>query len=203
MRANEFINEKLEENKFFNRYLFPLAMATTGTAGLETAKHLDKPSSTGYELEVPTKQVPKMTSVEPKTTPKSAPIQPEPEPIKPLSTKDIIFKVASENGLRGDELAQFLAQCAHESANFSELEENLYYSRRGLRTRFPKLFPNEQLAAAYENKPKLIANYIYANKNGNGNESSGDGYRYRGRGFIHLTGRANYQRVGQIGRAHV
>lgn len=31
-----------------------------------------------------------------------------------------------------------------------------------------------------------------------GNTQPGDGYRYMGRGFIHLTGRENYQRISQV-----
>ena len=31
-----------------------------------------------------------------------------------------------------------------------------------------------------------------------GNTEDGDGYRYMGRGFIHLTGRANYLKIGQL-----
>jgi predicted chitinase len=39
-------------------------------------------------------------------------------------------------------------------------------------------------------------NNYYANNNGNGNANSGDGYRYRGRGYVQLTGKSNYQRLG-------
>ncbi|MBR9835470.1 MAG: glycoside hydrolase family 19 protein, partial [Alphaproteobacteria bacterium] len=39
-------------------------------------------------------------------------------------------------------------------------------------------------------------NRVYADRMGNGSEESGDGYRYRGRGFIQLTGKDNYQKIG-------
>jgi hypothetical protein len=44
--------------------------------------------------------------------------------------------------------------------------------------------------------PKEFFNRYYANSNGNGNEFSGDGYRYRGRGYIQLTGKENYEKIG-------
>ena len=40
-------------------------------------------------------------------------------------------------------------------------------------------------------------NYWYNGVNGNGNYASGDGYTYRGRGYVQLTGRNNYEAVGQ------
>lgn len=89
-------------------------------------------------------------------------------------------------------LAHFLAQCSHESANFTVVYENLNYSAKGLLSIFPKYFTPEQ-AAAYERKPQMIANKVYANRMGNGNEMSGDGYAYRGRGYIQLTGKDNYK----------
>lgn len=92
-------------------------------------------------------------------------------------------------------IAAFIAQCAHESANFTALQENLNYRWQTLRKIFPKYFPTDQKAQEYASKPnkaQAIANLVYANRMGNGPESSGDGYRYRGRGLIQLTGRDNY-----------
>jgi putative chitinase len=92
-------------------------------------------------------------------------------------------------------IAAFVAQCAHESANFTILKENLNYRWQTLRKLFPKYFPNDEIAqeyAARPNKQEAIANRIYANRMGNGPEGSGDGYRYRGRGLIQLTGKENY-----------
>lgn len=91
-----------------------------------------------------------------------------------------------------DRVAAFLAQCGHESADFTRLEENLNYSVDGLHKAFPKRFPTIHSARLYAYNPEKIGNKIYADRMGNGPESSGDGYRYRGRGAIQLTGRANY-----------
>ena len=90
-------------------------------------------------------------------------------------------------------IAAFVAQCAHESANFKILKENLNYRWPSLRKTFPKYFPTDELAQQYEKQPQKIANKVYANRMGNGPESSGDGWRYCGRGLIQLTGKNNYQ----------
>jgi putative chitinase len=92
-------------------------------------------------------------------------------------------------------MAAFIAQCAHESANFAILEENLNYRWQTLRKIFPKYFPTDALAQEYASRPnkaQAIANKVYANRMGNGPEESGDGWKYRGRGLIQLTGRQNY-----------
>ena len=89
-------------------------------------------------------------------------------------------------------VAAFLAQCAHESGGFIFLKENLNYKAASLRKVFPKYFPDDATAAAYANKPEMIANRVYANRMGNGDEASGDGWRFCGRGLIQLTGKNNY-----------
>jgi len=92
-----------------------------------------------------------------------------------------------------ERVAAFLAQCAHESGGFVFLKENLNYKAASLRKVFPKYFPDDGIAAAYANRPEMIANRVYANRMGNSDERSGDGYRYCGRGLIQLTGKTNYQ----------
>lgn len=100
----------------------------------------------------------------------------------------------SEFGIQeGPELAAFVAQCAHESAGFSHLEENLNYStpdRIGLV--FGSSFSSQGECLPYVHNPAALANRVYANRNGNGDEASGDGWRYRGRGLIQISGRSNY-----------
>lgn len=89
-------------------------------------------------------------------------------------------------------VAGFIAQCQHESADFTVLQENLNYSAKGLRGIFGKYFPTDELAKQYERKPEMIANRVYANRMSNGDEASGDGWKFRGRGILQITGRANY-----------
>jgi putative chitinase len=94
-----------------------------------------------------------------------------------------------------ERIAAFLAQCAHESNEFTALKENLNYKPASLRKIFGKYFPTDELAQDYCNRPnkqEAIANRVYASRMGNGDEASGDGFRYCGRGLIQLTGKDNY-----------
>lgn len=102
-------------------------------------------------------------------------------------------KFAINTSLR---LAHFLAQCAHESAEFKAREENLNYSADGLKKIFPKYFP-DNLADSYARQPEKIASRVYGGRMGNGDEASKDGYKYRGRGYIQLTGKDNYSKFAQ------
>lgn len=92
-------------------------------------------------------------------------------------------------------LAHFLAQCSHESAGFTRVEENLNYSAKGLLQVFPKYF-TEESAIKYEHNGIMIASRVYADRMGNRDETSQDGWKFRGRGYIQLTGKDNYQRFG-------
>lgn len=89
-------------------------------------------------------------------------------------------------------LAHFLAQCAHESAGFKVVTENLNYNPDRLMKVFPRHFPTLLSTKAYAHKPEAIACKVYAGRIGNGTEKSGDGWKFRGRGYIQLTGKANY-----------
>lgn len=93
--------------------------------------------------------------------------------------------------------AAFVAQCSHESASFTQVEEGLYYRNpERIRQMWPSRVPSMADAAQLIRNPQKLANHVYANRNGNGDEASGDGWRYRGRGLIQLTGRANYMAAG-------
>lgn len=90
-------------------------------------------------------------------------------------------------------VAGFVAQCRVESANFTTLEESLYYaSPERIRKIFPSRVPDLEVAARLARNPKAMANRVYAGRLGNGDEASGDGWRFRGRGLKQLTGRYNY-----------
>ena len=94
-------------------------------------------------------------------------------------------------------VAHFLSQCAHESANFKRLEENLNYSAKALRAVFGRYFGDapKRDADEYHRQPEMIANYVYMDefrKYKMGNIYDGDGWLFRGRGLKQLTGRDNY-----------
>jgi putative chitinase len=67
------------------------------------------------------------------------------------------------------ELAQFMAQMAHESGDFRYLQE---------------IWGPTSAQKGYEGRKDL------------GNTQPGDGYKFRGRGYVQLTGRANYRAFG-------
>jgi len=91
--------------------------------------------------------------------------------------------------------AAFIGQCAHESGNFTKLEESLNYRPERLMAVWPSRFPDIQTAMKYAHQPQLLANKVYAGRLGNNQE--GDGWKYHGRGLIQLTGRENYERCGK------
>jgi len=93
-------------------------------------------------------------------------------------------------------VAAFLAQCAHESGNFTAIKENLNYKAESLCKVWPRYF-NPSNANDYAHNPEKIANRAYANRMGNGPEESGDGFKFCGRGLIQLTGKDNYSRYAQ------
>jgi putative chitinase len=89
-------------------------------------------------------------------------------------------------------IAAFIAQTAHESAEYRSVRENLNYSAKGLVGTWPSHFTQEK-AAQYARQPEKIANYVYGGHDGNGDEASGDGWRFCGRGYIQVTFRDNYR----------
>jgi putative chitinase len=94
-------------------------------------------------------------------------------------------------------VAAFIAQCAHESANFKFLKENLNYRAESLMKVWPSRFPTIDVARQYAMQPEKIANKVYGGRMGNGPEETGDGWRYAGKGLIQLTGRDNYSRFAE------
>jgi putative chitinase len=100
-------------------------------------------------------------------------------------------------------IAGFMAQCAHESADFTTLEENLNYNEKALNSVFGRYFgAGKEDAKAYARNPEKIANYVYMDKyrskrGAMGNVEDGDGWRFRGRGIKQLTGRNNYTAFGK------
>ena len=116
---------------------------------------------------------------------------------------DALCEILPKYGITTERrVAHFLSQCAHESAGFKRLEENLNYSAKALRSVFGRYFGNPPKADAdeYARNPEMIANRVYNDtfrKYKMGNVEEGDGWRFRGRGLKQLTGRDNYTRFGK------
>lgn len=99
------------------------------------------------------------------------------------------------------ELANLMAQTAHESRNLTRLEESFRYSK-GVsqipvkRMQRPEIQATAEQARrqALQGHPQHLAELMYGGRLGN--DQPGDGYRYRGRGYIQLTGKDNYRQAG-------
>jgi predicted chitinase len=85
------------------------------------------------------------------------------------------------------------------------MNENLHYSGQRLLEVFPGrngLHTIEQANAIAAGGQEAVAEAIYGGDWGKnprhlGNTEPGDGWKFHGRGYVQLTGRANYERIGK------
>lgn len=107
-----------------------------------------------------------------------------------------------------DDLADFLPNILHESMMLERMEESLNYAA----DRLVAVFGTHRITPAQARQfgridgkqaadQRAIANIVYGGEWGRvnlGNVLPGDGWTYRGRSPIQITGRANYERVGEL-----
>jgi predicted chitinase len=145
MRVNEVITEEISRRGFLKGLGAGAALAATGAA-----QAMARPPQNQPPVET--------TGLSMNSIPEHA-----------------LQRAAIHAGIRGVELAQFMAQVRHESADFSRMKEiggkNYFVKRYD-----PRVAPKTA---------KIL-----------GNTHPGDGERYFGRGFIQITGRDNYRMAG-------
>jgi predicted chitinase len=156
--------------------------AAGGLGGFETNdkmyQYFNRPEVVSTQQSVPPqsqKPVQKATPQSQKPVQKATPQSKRPvekKEIQPITKNPQELKLlagAKKAGMSGVELAQFLAQCGHETAGWNRMVEkgSKYYFRK------------------YEFKKIL------------GNKYEGDGAKFKGRGYVQLTGRDNYTRAGR------
>jgi putative chitinase len=103
-------------------------------------------------------------------------------------------------------LAQFLATCSHETGNFTQFAECLYYTHvdQLLKT-WPHRFLSRDDATYYLKKPRELADHVYGYKARHGTPGdlgnrpgTNDAYDMRGGGWIQTTGYANYLNAQKV-----
>ena len=123
--------------------------------------------------------------------------QSTPVPAAKISTNPnakMLMDIAAKYISNPTELAQFMAQCATESGNFSRLVEQ----GDGTRDYFNRKYDAFDLRGRPKppGAPGVRAAKVL------GNTQPGDGERFKGRGFIQVTGRWNYTKASeQLSRA--
>jgi putative chitinase len=100
------------------------------------------------------------------------------------------------------EIANFIAQISHESANLTRMEEGFRYTKGidQIPVRSARREGDVVLEAArkeaLDGKPERLAELMYGGRMGN--NEPGDGFKYRGRGYMQLTGKDNYEAMGKL-----
>jgi len=140
-----------------------------------------------------------VTSGEPSTAPTpAAPTSPKtPSKVSQSGIEGAIKMALAQEGISDEKTQLAIMGNIKKESGFNPTSENLNYSSlERLRTVFPTATKNltDEQASQYLKNPEGLAELVYGGKMGN--SQPGDGFKYRGRGFIQLTGKDNYAKMG-------
>lgn len=177
MRAHEFLSEQQLSELNWRAPVAALGIAGGVAGGMATHNPQPEPQAQVMQVDAPTPATltPLAKAPEKKAVADKKTIAHAQELLQNPNAK-VLYQTAVKAGITGTELAQFMAQCAHETKNFTtrrEIGDTKYFMKK------------------YDKK------YNPANAELLGNVKPGDGAKYFGRGDIQLTGRDNYTRVGR------
>jgi predicted chitinase len=117
---------------------------------------------------------------------------------------DYLLSAAAAAGIKDPkEQANFMGQMQVECGGFGHMSEGLNYSGERLLEVFPGrngLHTIAQANAITAGGPEAVANAVYGGAWGKkhlGNTEPGDGWTFHGRGYVQLTGRDAYERIGK------
>ena len=123
--------------------------------------------------------------------------------LKPSGNEGLVLSELQNAGFSKKAQANIMAQVAKESGFRPRSEELEKYSAKTLynlygpeqknnKVRFKSMQEAQDLVAK---GPEAVGDVIYGGRMGN--DKPGDGYKYRGRGFLQITGKDNYARLGK------
>jgi len=122
-----------------------------------------------------------------------------------------LLDYAVSQGITGQELAAFMAQTGHESTSFSRVKEG-GLSSKNIQSILDRDTDGKRMDPSGKVRLRFIKDGINSTSGsvaaqnsqyrdnvgpGNGDYSSGDGSKFAGKGYIQITGRSNYEKMGK------
>ena len=180
-----------------------------------TAKPAEAPAPKPAEAPKP---APTAKPVEaPPTAPTAKPVTPKAPPAvklpSPTAGKSLVVAALAAAGYSTAAQANVLANVDKESGFVPRSEELGKYSAKTLyrlygppgaeggqpldgknRVRFKTI---EEAQSVVSSGPEAVGEVLYGMRKDLGNDQPGDGYKYRGRGYLQITGKDMYKRIGK------